>query len=105
MVADFSSLGISCCSIDAAAVFFRYLEYGVCSCNANAMPAFSFCPLYFRLRSHCFATELIRFCRYLSAVHTTLLLCRNPNKNIRFCAFTLVTAMEEKMSVSVVLIL
>ena len=28
--------------------------------------------------------ELIRFCRYLTTVHTAPFLCKNPNKNIRF---------------------
>ena len=42
------------------------------------------------------------FCRYLSTVHTAPFLCKNADKNIRFCAFTLLTETEEKISVSVV---
>ena len=55
----------------------------------------------FRLGSHCSAYELIRVCRYLSTVHTAPFLCKNPGKNIRFCGFTLLTAMEETISVFV----
>ena len=38
-------------------------------------------------------------------VHTALFLYKNPDKNIRLCAFTLLTATKEKICVAVVLIL
>ena len=46
---------------------------------------------HIRLGSHCSAYELIRFCRYLSTVHTPPFLCKNPDKNIRFCRLTVLT--------------
>ena len=65
---------------------------------------FVFVDFFLRLNSHCSAYELIRFCRNLSTVYTAQFFYKDPDKNIRFRAFTLLTETEEK-SVSVVLIL
>ena len=48
------------------------------------------------LSSHCFVYEHSDFCRYLSTVVTAPLLYKNPEKDILFCAFTLLTATEER---------
>ena len=50
------------------------------------------------------ALQVVKIGDYLSTVHTAPFLCKSPYKSICFCGFTLLTATEEKISVSVVLI-
>ena len=75
-------------------------------CGVFKIAAFNGGSTEFNLRlcSHCSAYELFRFCRHLSTVHTALFLYKSPDKSIRFCGLTLLTATEEKISVSMVLI-
>ena len=55
-----------------------------------------------RLRSHCSVFKSIRFCRYPAPVHTAPFLYKNEEKNIRFCAFTLLTKTDKNLSVFVI---
>ena len=56
-------------------------------------------------RPFCSAYELLRFGRYFSPVHTALSLYKNKDQDVRACGFASLTEMEEKISVSVLLIL
>ena len=55
-----------------------------------------------RLRSHCSVFKFIRFCRYPAPVHTAQFLYKNGEKNVRFCAFTLLTKTDKNLSVFVI---
>ena len=72
----------------------------------TAATAFAFACAFacaqLRLRSHCSVFKLIRFCRYPAPVHTAPFLYKNGERNIRFCAFTLLTETDKNLSVFVI---
>ena len=54
------------------------------------------------LCSHCSVFKFIRFCRYPAPVYIAPFLYKRGEKNIRFCAFTLLTKTDKNSSVFVI---
>ena len=75
---------------------------------ANYVPHFSpkeiLPPLKHRPSTdlHCSVFKFIRFSRFPTPVHTAPFLYKNEEKNIRFCAFTLLTRADKNLFVFVI---